>query len=225
MLAGDPDLEPGPRGVRLYGRRGEASALPLPPARHPRQREEGQIILQKNRKIDKKGLFLLKTPILRPIIIPFYCKILNSDVRTRCRGDTIPAPDLDKWREDPDLRPQQFSASSLHPDLMYKSGFAGEVPDSPMFPHIFDSEPGHDKELKFVPEEGEGLEDVLRQPPIGENNMIMIRMMMMMTGLESNVAYNDHELPSQLSPDQYFKLEWALSEDRQELKHEETGEL
>ena len=45
--------------------------------------------------------------------------------------------------------------------------------------------------------------------------------MMIMTGLESNVAYNDHELPSQLSPDQYFKLEWALSEDRQELAHEE----
>ena len=50
----------------------------------------------------------------------------------------------------------------------------------------------------------------------------MIMMMMMMAGLESNVAYNDHELPSQLSPDQYyFKLEWALSEDRQELDHEE----
>ena len=45
-----------------------------------------------------------------------------------------------------------------------------------------------------------------------------------MIGLESNVAYNDHELPSQLSPDQYFKLEWALSEDRQELAHEEKGD-
>ena len=52
--------------------------------------------------------------------------------------------------------------------------------------------------------------------------MIMIKMIMMMAGLESNnVAYNDNELPSQLSPDQYFKLEWALSEDRQELAHEE----
>ena len=49
------------------------------------------------------------------------------------------------------------------------------------------------------------------------------KMMMIMIGLESNVAYNDHELPSQLSPDQYFKLEWALSEDRQELAHEENG--
>ena len=49
-------------------------------------------------------------------------------------------------------------------------------------------------------------------------------MMMVMIGLESNVAYNDHELPSQLSPDQYFKLEWALSEDRQELAHEESGD-
>ena len=47
---------------------------------------------------------------------------------------------------------------------------------------------------------------------------------MMMSGLESNVAYNDHELPSQLSPDQYFKLEWALSEDRQELAHEKDNE-
>ena len=35
----------------------------------------------------------------------------------------------------------------------------------------------------------------------------------------SPFQYNDHELPSQLSPDQYFKLEWALSEDRQELDH------
>ena len=39
MLAGDPDLEPGPRGVRLYGRRGEAAAFPLPPAGQHRQRE------------------------------------------------------------------------------------------------------------------------------------------------------------------------------------------
>jgi len=38
------------------------------------------------------------------------------------------------------------------------------------------------------------------------------------------VQYNDHELPSQLSPDQYFKLEWALSKDRQELAHTDDGE-
>ena len=31
------------------------------------------------------------------------------------------------------------------------------------------------------------------------------------------MEYNDHELPTQLRPDQYFKLEWALSEERQEL--------
>ena len=93
-----------------------------------------------------------------------------ANVRTRCRGPSIPSPDLSKWREDPDLRPQQFSASSLHPDLMYKSGFAGEVPESPMFPHNFDTEAGQDKELKFVPGEGEGVEDVLRQPPIGRVN-------------------------------------------------------
>ena len=130
-----------------------------------------------------------------------------ANVRTRCRGSDIPSPDLDKWRENPNLRPQQFSSSSLHPKLndllKYKSGFAGEVPDSPMFPHIFDTDV--DEDLKFVPDEDDGdIEDVLRQPPIG---------------LESNVQYNDHELPSQLSPDQYFKLEWANSQDRQELRH------
>ena len=38
-----------------------------------------------------------------------------------------------------------------------------------------------------------------------------------MTGLEKDVEYNDHELPTQLSRDQYFKLQWALSEERQEL--------
>ena len=54
--------------------------------------------------------------------------------------------------------------------------------------------------------------------------MIMIMMMTVMIGLESNVAYNDHELPSQLSPDQYFKLEWSLSEDRQELAHDGSGD-
>ena len=49
---------------------------------------------------------------------------------------------------------------------MYKSGFAGEIPDSPMFPHIFDSEDSED--LKFVPKETDGdIKDVLRQPPIG----------------------------------------------------------
>ena len=58
----------------------------------------------------------------------------------------------------------------VHPDLMYKSEFAGEVPESLMFPHNFDTEEGQDKELKFVPGKGEGLEDVQRQPPIGEVN-------------------------------------------------------
>ena len=38
-----------------------------------------------------------------------------------------------------------------------------------------------------------------------------------LSGLEKDVEYNDHELPTQLRPDQYFKLEWALSEERQEL--------
>ena len=35
--------------------------------------------------------------------------------------------------------------------------------------------------------------------------------------------YNDHELPTQLSPDQYFQLNWALKEDRQDLNQEEES--
>ena len=81
----------------------------------------------------------------------------------------IPHPDLSKWKENPNLRPQQFSSSSLHENLLkYKSGFAGEVPESPMFPHIFDTNPEQD--LKFVPDEEDGdIADVLRQPPIGNS--------------------------------------------------------
>ena len=29
-----------------------------------------------------------------------------ANVRTQCRGSAIPSPDLSKWREDPQLRPQ-----------------------------------------------------------------------------------------------------------------------
>jgi len=134
-----------------------------------------------------------------------------ANIRTSCRGDDIPSPNLEKWRENPDLRPQQFSSSNLHPKInnyLFKSGFAEEVPNSPMFPHIFYS--NDEEELKFVPKETDGnIKDVLRKPPIG---------------LEKNVQYNDHELPTQLSPDQYFKLEWALSKDRQELAHTGEGE-
>ena len=36
-----------------------------------------------------------------------------------CRGEGIPSPDLEQWREDPGLRPQQFSASHLHPKLRW----------------------------------------------------------------------------------------------------------
>ena len=93
-----------------------------------------------------------------------------ANVRTACRGEgksDIPTPDLSKWKEDPNLRPQQFSSYSLHPklnDLLYKAGFSEEVPDSPMFPHIFDED---DEELQFVPEAGDDLRNVLRQPQIG----------------------------------------------------------
>ena len=45
----------------------------------------------------------------------------------------------------------------------------------------------------------------------------MVRVRVLCSGLEKDVEYNDHELPTQLRPDQYFKLEWALSEERQEL--------
>ena len=43
----------------------------------------------------------------------------NNDISPypSCRGEGIPSPDLEQWREDPGLRPQQFSASHLHPKL------------------------------------------------------------------------------------------------------------
>ena len=81
-----------------------------------------------------------------------------------------------KWRENPDLRPQQFSSSNLHPKInnyLFKSGFAEEVPNSPMFPHIFYS--NDEEELKFVPKETDGnIKDVLRKPPIGKKKILYI---------------------------------------------------
>ena len=85
------------------------------------------------------------------------------------------------------------------------SNFVNEEPTRPSFPFHHEKE---EESLQFVPEEGEDLGYVLRQPAIG---------------LEWNVQYNDHELPAQLSPDQYFKLNWALKEDRQDLNQEEGG--
>ena len=49
------------------------------------------------------------------------------------------------------------------------------------------------------------------------SNGVSVSMSCGVSGLEKDVEYNDHELPTQLSPEQYFKLEWALSEERQEL--------
>jgi len=83
--------------------------------------------------------------------------------------------------------------------------YVHEEPTRPSFPFKNEEE---ESNLQFVPGEGEDLDDVLRQPPIG---------------LEWNVQYNDHELPTQLSPDQYFKLNWALQEDRQDLNQDDVG--
>lgn len=140
-----------------------------------------------------------------------------ANIRTECRGRDIPHTDLTKWREDPNLRPQQFSSQTLHPqlkDLMTNptplegtqdNSFVNEEPTRPGFPVQHQEE---EESLQFVVEEGEDIGDVLRQPPIG---------------LEWNVQYNDHELPTQLSPEQYFKLNWALKEERQQLnQHQES---
>ena len=83
-----------------------------------------------------------------------------------------------------------------------KNDFAPEEPTRPSFPIQHQD----DEHLQFVTEVDEDIDDVLRQPPIG---------------LEWNVQYNDHELPTQLSPDQYFKLNWALKEDRQNLNQDD----
>ena len=84
------------------------------------------------------------------------------------------------------------------------NNFVKEEPKRPGFPLQHQEE---EESLQFVVE-GEDIGDVLRQPPIG---------------LEWNVQYNDHELPTQLSPEQYFKLNWALKEERQQLnQHQES---
>jgi hypothetical protein len=138
-----------------------------------------------------------------------------ANIRTECRGTDIPRIDLKKWKEDPNLRPQQFSSQPLHPQLKdlitnptplegtEDANYVHEEPTRPSFPFQHEDE---EENLQFIPGEGEDLEDVLRQPPIG---------------LEWNVQYNDHELPTQLNPDQYFKLNWALQENRQDLNQED----
>ena len=155
-----------------------------------------------------------------------------ANIRTECRGEgeqnycqyysihsvsDIPRVNLSKWKEDPNLRPQQFSSQTLHPQLKdlitnptpiegtVDGNYVHEEPTRPSFPFKNEEE---ESNLQFVPGEGEDLDDVLRQPPIG---------------LEWNVQYNDHELPTQLSPDQYFKLNWALQEDRQDLNQDDVG--
>lgn len=115
----------------------------------------------------------------------------------------IPSADLTKWKEDPNLRPQQFNSLDVHPglkDLITQT--AHEEPSRPVFSH--DEQNYEEDDLQFVTKDGEGIDQVIKKPNIG---------------LEWNVQYND-ELPNQLTPDLYFKLNWALAEDRQELTRE-----
>ena len=65
-----------------------------------------------------------------------------------------------------------------------------------------DSDKDHEAdEILFDTEDQEDINDFIAKPSIG---------------LEWNVEYNA-ELPSQLSPELYYNLNWALDEDRQEL--------
>ena len=79
--------------------------------------------------------------------------------------------------------------------------WVSEAPTRPSF----GAAAGHDADLDFLEVEGETLEDILRQPPIN---------------LEYDQQYNS-ELPSPLKPEQYFHLNWALEEDRQQLTRTE----
>ena len=88
----------------------------------------------------------------------------------------------------------------LQPDDI---NFASEEPSRPNFPS--DDLDFQADDLEFETEDQDEINDFLEKPIIG---------------LEWNVQYND-ELPIQLSPDLYYNLNWALAEDRQELKFKE----
>ena len=148
---------------------------------------------------------------------------LSANKRTACRGrglsrfiqietlisvSGIPRIDLRKWKEETNLRPQQLNSLDIHPllkDLLQQDdiSFANEEPSRPHFPsddHDFQAD-----DIEFETEGQDEINDFIEKPIIG---------------LEWNVKYND-ELPIQLSPDLYYNLNWALAEDRQELKFEE----
>jgi len=132
---------------------------------------------------------------------------LTANKRTPCRGRGIPRIDLRKWKEDPNLRPQQLNSLDVHPllkDLLQQNAsvFATEEPIRPVF-----TEGDKDYEVNEILEtvDNEGINDFIAKPNIG---------------LEWNVKYND-ELPNQLSPDSYFNLNWALAADRQKLNYQQ----
>lgn len=148
-----------------------------------------------------------------------------ANIRTSCQGSGIPRMSFEAWREKVPLRPTQFNSQSLYSsiqnllntteDLQAKLGPIDflqppfldedanpESPERPQFSYNQDKSNIEEK-LQFVDEE-ESLQDILRQPTIG---------------LEYDVKYND-ELPRQLSPDQYYNLNWAIDENRQDLKPE-----
>ena len=117
----------------------------------------------------------------------------------------IPRADLRKWREDPDLRPQQLNSLDVHPllkDLLKQDDENSFATDEPSRPVFSDSDKDHEAdEILFDTEDQEDINDFIAVASIG---------------LEWNVEYNA-ELPSQLSPELYYNLNWALDEDRQEL--------
>ncbi|XP_023335820.1 chorion peroxidase [Eurytemora carolleeae] len=134
-----------------------------------------------------------------------------ANQRTVCKGQGIQRMNLDPWKEELP-KPQQFNSESLYPELadlltdLSRTGgieeqiFADEAPARPSFSNLATNEKEEEDDLKFI-NGGDNILQIFRKPSIG---------------LESDEQYND-ELPNQLNPEQYYRLNWALNEDRQDL--------
>jgi len=155
-----------------------------------------------------------------------------ANKRTSCKGSGIPRMNLEPWKEKENLEPQQFNSASLYPNLTESKlrenmgdlepgtenvgdhepeteNVDDHVHEAPTRPSFSYSQPGHHNEekLQFV-DEANNINNILRKPSIG---------------LEWDVKYNK-ELPSQIDPDQYYRLNWALEEGRQELSQKSESQ-
>jgi len=125
------------------------------------------------------------------------------NIRTVCKGEGLEEISLEPWREVVGDQLTQFNSNMIseilqkNVTLQSKTKESSETPGRPNF--SFDNENFFDKEnIQLIEDDIKNI----HKPKIE---------------LEYDIKYNN-ELPRQLSPDQYYELNWALEEGRQELK-------